>query len=349
MRDYLYRVITDQAGGPYAAVIRFFLWLLSFIYAGMITVRNICFDRGFPKIVDLGKPVISVGNLTWGGVGKTPFVVFLAEHLKVLGFAPAVLMRGYMKSAAPSDEAEVLRQAVPGMDVGVGADRAKSAHQLIMKQPVDVFILDDGFQHRKVKRGLNVLLIDANNPFGNGELIPRGILREPVEAMRRADVIILTKTDINPSAAKALEERINRIHPSCPVAWAVHQPRSFVDIFSGEENSLSGGHPQKTMSFCSIGDPDHFVGTLAKIGLESQRNFIFPDHHVYTEQDIKNIVATAQKAGVDALLTTSKDAVKIAQFNDIFGSLKCLILKIQFEVEVGKEEVVGRVDRLLGR
>lgn len=349
MRDYLYRVITDQAGGSLAAVIRFFLWLLSFIYAGMIIVRNICFDRGFPKVIDLGKPVISVGNLTWGGVGKTPFVVFLAEHLKARGVAPAVLMRGYMKNAAPSDEAEVLRRAVPGMAVGVGADRAKSAHQLNMKQPVDVFILDDGFQHRKVKRGLEILLIDANNPFGNGELIPRGILREPVEAMRRADVIVLTKTDINPSAARALEERIKRIHPSCPVAWAVHQPQSFVDVFSGEEIALSGWHPQKAMSFCSIGDPDHFVETLAKIGLESERNFIFPDHHLYQEQDIKDIVGAAQKAGVDALLTTSKDAVKIAQFKDLFGPLKCRILKIHFEIEVGKEGVVGRVDRLLDR
>jgi len=349
-------VITDQNGGFATGVLRFFLWVLSLFYAAILAVRNLGYERGFPKIVDLGEPVISVGNITWGGVGKTPFVLFLAGSLKAQGLSPAILMRGYMKSAAPSDEAEIFRQELPGIAVGVGADRVKSAQQLKMKQPVDVYILDDGFQHRKVKRGLNIVLVDVNNPFGNGELIPRGILREPLAALKRADVIVLTKTDVNPSAAKALEERLKRIHPSCSVAWAAHRPQLFVDLLSGEKVALTAsvampGPAEKAMSFCGIGDPEYFVVTLAELGIETQKNFAFADHHVYSEADIGYIVADAKKAGIKIIFTTAKDGVKIAQFKEMFfaANLQCWILKIEFEIEVGKDMVLGRVHHLLGR
>jgi tetraacyldisaccharide 4'-kinase len=351
MRNYLYRTITDQNSGFAAGVLRFFLWLLSLVYSAVVTLRNLCFERGFPKVVDLGEPVISVGNLTWGGVGKTPLVQYLAGYLQSQGFSPAILTRGYMKTGALSDEAEMFRQELPGVGVGVGSDRVASAQKIKAKQPVDIFILDDGFQHRRVKRDLDIVLIDVNNPFGNGQLIPRGILREPHSALRRASLIVLTKTDANPSAAKALEERLKRNLPSTPIAWAVHQPQAFVELLSGIKVPLSGFAEAEVMSFCSIGDPEYFAETLAKLGIKTRQSMVFDDHHMYTENDVNHIIAQAQKVGVASLMTTAKDAVKMGGFKDLFvaANLKCWVLKVQFEIEVGKEQVLGRVHHLLGR
>ena len=353
MREYLYRVITGQVSGFVAAIVKFFLFILSLIFGVIINVRNLLIARGNLHVVDLGKPVISVGNITWGGVGKTPFVILLVEHLRALGLKPAILTRGYMKNVSRvktlSDEAIMLKQQIPDVSVGVGADRISESRKILRDQPVDVFILDDGFQHRKVKRDLDIVLIDATNPFGNNELIPAGILREPLSALKRAQIIVLTKSDLNPSATQVLDERLRKINNASPIAWAVHAPSGLADLFGNNEEQLIDLRGKRVVSFCSIGDPKSFEESLSAAGALIDRNFIFPDHHVYLERDIQKIIAYAQKMGIEILVTTAKDSVKILQFQRHFTGCRCLILRIKIELRTGKNEVFKRIDHVLGR
>ncbi|MCB9771166.1 MAG: tetraacyldisaccharide 4'-kinase [Candidatus Omnitrophica bacterium] len=353
MREYLYRVITGQVSGFVAAIVKFFLYILSLIFGVIINVRNLLIERGNLQVIDLGKPVISVGNITWGGVGKTPFVIFLVEYFSAHGLKSAILTRGYMKNVGRvntlSDEALMLKQQIPDIPVGVGADRVSESRKILRDQPVDVFILDDGFQHRKVKRDIDIVLIDTTNPFGNNELIPAGILREPLSALKRAQIIVLTKTDLNLSAAQVLEERLRKINNVCPIAWAVHSPSGLVDLFGNDEEQLIDLRGKRVVSFCSIGDPKSFEESLNTTGALIDRSFIFPDHHVYLERDIQKIIAHAQQTGIEILVTTAKDSVKILQFQRHFTSCRCLILKIKIELRTGKNEVFKRIDHLLGR
>ncbi len=353
MRDYFYRVITDKQTGITASLLKFILLILSVFYRVIVSVRSFLYTIGILRSVDLGRIVISVGNITWGGVGKTPFVILMAEHLASLGITPAILTRGYMKKSlygsAQSDEAAMIREYIPDVIVGIGADRRQSSQKILAKHSVDAFILDDGFQHRKVMRQLDIVLIDATNPFGNGALIPRGILREPLNALKRAQIIVLTKSDFNQTVVQKLENQIRGINRGCIIAWAVHAPQALGELFSGRQEPLENLRGRKVVSFCSIGDPQSFAESLRRIGAGVEKNFVFYDHYIYSVDDIQTLVKQAHKAGVQDFVTTAKDAVKILQFKEAFGSFRCWVLKIEIELIRGKDEVFERIDHLLGR
>lgn len=352
MRDYVVQVMMDQQHDLPAQLMKFFLLILSFVYRGYIAARNILYFKEILPRKDIGRPVISIGNITWGGVGKTPFVIFLAQHLRKRGLRPAILTRGYMQKKfghlAESDEVAMMRQMVPDLVIGVGSDRWQISKDVLAAHAVDVFILDDGFQHRRVRRQLDIVLIDSTNPFGNGYLIPRGILREPLNALKRAQIIVLTKSNDNLSVLQELEEHLRRINSDCVVAWAAHVPQELIELNAARPITLDVLRDQRVISFCSIGDPRSFAASLSTLGAEVKKDFVFLDHYSYTKKDIQMLIAQAQSLGIEDFVTTAKDAVKLEQFKELFGTRRCWILKIEIELKKGKEEVFGRIDHLLG-
>lgn len=191
--------------------------------------------------------------------------------------------------------------------------------KILTRQAVDTFILDDGFQHRQVQRQLDIVLIDSTNAFGNGQLIPRGILREPLSALKRAQIIVLTKSDEDPLVSQQLEERLRRINQNCVVAWAAHVPQELTELNAIEPVALDVLRDQRVISFCSIGDPRSFAASLAALGAEVKKEFLFFDHYLYVEKDIRMLIAQAQSLGIEDFVTTAKDAVKIEQFKEFLG------------------------------
>lgn len=352
MRDYVYRVMMDQQAGLAAQLMKSFLLILSFVYRGLVGIRNFFYQRGILPVKTVGKPVISVGNITWGGVGKTPFVIFLLKYLRSHDLKPAVLTRGYMKKKLgqldASDEVAMMRQMVPDLVIGVGANRWQSSQKILAVHPIDAFILDDGFQHCGIQRQLDIVLIDSTNPFGNGQLIPRGILREPLSALKRAQIIVLTKSNENLSVLQELEERLRRINPDCVVAWAAHVPQELVQLNMVGPVTCDVLRGQRVISLCSIGDPKSFAASLAALGIEVKKDFVFLDHYSYTEKDIHMLIAQAQNLGIKDFVTTAKDAVKLEPFKELFGERRCWILKIKIELKKGQEKIFERIDHLLG-
>ncbi|MDP2654868.1 MAG: tetraacyldisaccharide 4'-kinase [Candidatus Omnitrophota bacterium] len=355
-RAYLHSVIADPTGKR-GAWLHPLLWLLSLGYACLSGLIRGLYLKGLFKRQTLGRPAISVGNLTWGGVGKTPLVLFLAESLAGRGKTPAVLTRGYGSRRAggsgngESDEVLLLRQALPGIPVEVGRDRARAAGNLLEKNPgVDIFLLDDGFQQWRVRRDLDIVVVDSGNPFGNGHLLPRGILREPLSSLKRADVVVLTKADLSGPGIYDLKDRVRLIHPSATVVVSVHRPRALAPLSGGPVVGLDALKGRRIAAFCGIGDPEGFRKTLEQQSAKVEKFFAFEDHHWYTPGDWELIAGGCREAGVEWLVTTSKDAVKVMQapVPELKG-LKIFELKITISITEGYDEFLRRVDHLLAR
>lgn len=346
MRGFLSRVISDQERGLFAGVLKVFLRMFSFFYEKILKLKDILFPI---KSVGLGRPVISVGNITWGGTGKTPFVSMLVQYLRSKGRKPAVLIRGYSTGpSGVSDEAEMLKTELDGIPVGVGADRVRSAQNILSSQDVDVFILDDGFQHRQVKRDLDIVLLDATNPFGNGQLIPRGILREPLTALTRGQIIVLSKVNLADRDLTQIEGKVRELNPAALILRSTQMPEAVVNFVSEEEFPLSILTGQKLVAFCAIGNPAGFEAMLKGLGVEVVKFIAFPDHHEYNAEDVKRLFAFADNNKC-SLITTAKDEVKLREFQDMFSAEPCWVLKIKTKVETRSHEFFERIDRLLDR
>lgn len=354
MQRYLYSIMTDQASGPLAGGLKFILYLASFVYGLIVKIIKYVYRVGIFRRHQLGKPVISVGNITWGGVGKTPLVELIAEFIKQQDLKPVVLMRGYKgkKDAGTliSDEAMTLERSLNDVPVIVGKDRVQGATAFLEKQSADVFLLDDGFQHRRVKRDMDIVALDATNPFGNGCLIPRGILREDLKSLSRADLFVITKSDIGHVNVGNIKKRLKTIAADVPIIETIHQPECFERLHDGEEFDVNLIKDQSICSFCSIGDPQSFEKTLVALGAQLKRNFSFRDHHWYEHRDIQEIVDYAKSQDIQYIVTTLKDAVKLDEHADLFGEdLQCWILKMKIRIIHGKGEFFDRISHLLHR
>jgi tetraacyldisaccharide 4'-kinase len=358
LKKYLYLVATDQARGFEVPLIRVLLRIFSAIYKGLLICWDGLFRLGLLPRVCLSKPTISVGNITLGGVGKTPLVEMLCLYLKEKGLRPAVLTRGYGGSGAAgtdqetggNDEALLLRQALPDVPVGVNQDRVAAAKEIFKTTPADVFLLDDGFQHRRVVRDLDIVAIDATNPFGNGRLIPAGILREPISALKRADIFVITKTDLGQANMEEIRRIILSFNAAALIAETVHAPTGLEEFPSGATVAIEDLQEQVVASFCSIGSPESFEKTLFGLGLKVKRNFVFLDHHWYTPQDIQGILDYCREQKITAIITTAKDAVKLKSHAGLLkNGPRCFILKMEIRFIKGKDELLGRIDSVLHR
>jgi tetraacyldisaccharide 4'-kinase len=251
-------------------------------------------------------------------------------------------------SLGKSDEAAMLQAALPDVPVVVNPDRVKGAQRALLNHPVDIFLLDDGFQQWRIKKDLNVVVIDATKPFGNGALLPRGILREPLGSLSRADIFVMTKSDFGKNNVEKIKEQLKRLNPSAPIAETIHQPTGFENRRDGEIVDGRAFKDKEAGILSSIGDPLSFEKTIAALGVRVKRKFIFEDHHRYNEADVREIDRCCRWENIRTLLTTTKDAVRLKPFQDEWSrELQVYILNITLAFLKGQDEFFRRIDRLL--
>lgn len=294
-----------------ARVMRPLLWLLSRVYGVGRALHRFVYRVGILRSVRLPRPVLSVGNLSAGGVGKTPFVGWLAARLLERGVRPVVLARGYgrAKGAALNEEGEWLRLQVPGLVVLQDPDRARRAREFLAGDDCDLFVLDDGFQHERLVRDLQLVLVDATRPFGHGFLLPRGLLRDPPSALRRADFVLLTRTEqVGAEARAALIEAVGRLAPGVPVG----QVRLEVGRIrrDGEELPVEWLRGRNAVLCCGVGHPASVERTLTEHGARIVARRFFPDHHRYAAAELRDLESLCDREEAE-LVVTSKDEIKL--------------------------------------
>jgi tetraacyldisaccharide 4'-kinase len=308
-------LVSGRRRGPLAGLLRLGLWLASGPYGLAVRLRNGAYAAGWARTARAEVPVISVGNLTVGGTGKTPFVEYLAGLLSDRDYRVAVLSRGYGGDGGPNDEALVLEENRPDVPHLQWPDRVALARIATLELESEVLILDDGFQHRRLARDLDIVLLDATCPWGYGHLLPRGLLREPPSSLRRADAIVLTRCDqVMQGDLERLRHRIAHLAPGVPVAETIHQPLALIGGNATEcvRESLDSLHGQPVAGLCGIGNPAAFRRTLADLGARLVDFRIYPDHHPYTREDVEELRAWARGLPEDAVVvTTQKDLVKL--------------------------------------
>lgn len=296
-------------------LLRKLLWPLSLLYGAVVRARVWLYARGWLKQKRLNATVISIGNLTVGGTGKTPMVIWLAEKFLAEGKRVAILSRGYRGAGGTSDEIELMKSRLQNRaSFGVGSNRFSEGQRLESQQPIDVFLLDDGFQHLQLARDLDILLMDASRPLGGEALLPAGRLREPLTAMSRANLIIFTRAE----TASGTLEAIGKLQ-QFPVFAASTRLLGF-RRFGGEINLLSADEIGigPFFAFCGLGNPDAFFRDLGNWGLKVCGQTVFRDHHRYTERDIAAVKQAGKQAGANAFVTTEKDAQNLGgvKFDD---------------------------------
>jgi len=316
-------------------------------------LRRAGYETGLFKTRRLAKPVVSVGNLTVGGTGKTPLVVYIAQILLRQGWKPAILTRGYGRrdeqeiiAVSPDaesrddpreigDEPAVLARLLPGVPMVVCADRFRAGQAAEERFGIDVHVLDDGFQHWALERDLDVVTLDATQEISNWAVLPAGRQRESLSALRRAEIIVITRTES--ADPKPLQNLVLKVHPAANVFLSRTNLLGWRDAMSGERVAPPEISPAGFAAFCGIGNPRVFFGNLRRWGFSLTAEDAFPDHHVYTGREIQGLASRAREKGATALLTTEKDAVKLRK--EWSPGLPILACKIASEIlEAGSFE-----------
>lgn len=326
------------------------LWPLSLLYSLAVTAKTWCYSCGILRARRLPGLVVSVGNLTVGGTGKTPMVLALAERFAEQGRKVAILTRGYKgtpggdagRGEPQSDEVALLRERLEGkVRLGVGADRCKSG-MVLARHGIDTFVLDDGFQHIKLARDVNIVLVDATDPFGGGRTLPAGRLREPLGALRRADILVVTRSVQESSAAI---ETVVRRYTAAPMFYASTRLKGVLriprlDVPLREEDWRKA----RFFAFCGIGNPAAFFGDLRQWGFQVAGERSFADHHSYSQAEAAELEQAASSCGADALLCTEKDVWNLR--NVRFRALPVYAARISFELPA---PFWGELDRAVKR
>ena len=329
---------------------RALLYAPAWLYKLTIRVRIVAYERGLLKTYRLRAPVISVGNLTVGGTGKTPCVAFIARALRDAGYHVAILSRGYKRETRgrvevstekeilcspreSGDEPYLLAESCPGVHVVVDEDRYAAGQWLEQRAPVSVFLLDDAFQHLRLARDLNLLLIDATEPLGIAKMVPFGKLREPLAGLRRADAVIITRSD-QPFDRALLAETIGTyVRPNTPVFFAHHE-MTWLRRLGNEETFRLAEFAQRPVAAVSgIAKPDRFNADLQKADLRIVLRRDFEDHHRYSSEEFAGIVRTAQSAKAEAIIITEKDAANLSDEMIRQSPLPIYAAQIEFRCE----------------
>jgi len=336
-QTYLFQLVHgSQKHGPLANIVILLLYAFSFIYGMLVNCKLRLYRYGVLKRTRLDCHVISLGNITVGGTGKTPTAQRLARDIRDMGYRVVILNRGYrakwkgevgvvsdgeklyMSAAEAGDEAFLMAKKLPNVPVLIGPERAITGRYAVEHFQAEVAILDDGYQHWQLVRDLDILLIDAINLFGNGYILPRGTLREPVSHLDRADVCLLTKVDqAAEGACEQIRTTIGESNNHALVVESIHLPRCFIEIGDWYKTIANDGldvdymKGKKIMAISAIGNPASFEQTIHDIGAVIVESLRFPDHHDYTKEEIFDALSQAQELGAEAIIITEKDAVKI--------------------------------------
>jgi tetraacyldisaccharide 4'-kinase len=341
-------LVSGRQRGLGASMLRGFLRLAECPYTWAVNVRNRQFDSGKRPAVNVGVPVVSVGNLTLGGTGKTPAVEWIAQWFSRRGPRVGLVSRGY-KSAdgKKNDEAMELAQRLPDVPHLQNPDRVAAAQAAIDNAKCQVLVLDDAFQHRRIARDLDIVLIDASEPFGFKHLFPRGTLREPLAGLSRAQFALLTRADLVDAAQRS---RIRNVAKSYApnIAWGEcrHAPIHLLSA-SGEVQSLDSLRNEPITAFCGIGNPAAFRETLKQCGYNVTASREFPDHHRYGESDIAELSRWPEAQNAAAIVCTHKDLVKINAAT--LGGKPLLAVVIGLEFLAGEQELERLLKPLLER
>jgi tetraacyldisaccharide 4'-kinase len=305
-------VVSGRRKGIGATLTRGALRLAETPYTLAVRWRNRQYDNGGRAIERVGVPVVSVGNLTLGGTGKTPMVEWLCRWFRSRGIRVTIVSRGYKAdNGATNDEALELEQKLPDVPHVQNADRVGAARMAIEEFEAEVIVLDDAFQHRRIARDLDIVLLDALAPFGYEHVFPRGALREPLSALARADCVVLTRADMaTPDERSEIAARVKELSPRAEWAECIHSPLALRSA-SGEETPLDVLRGQRVAAFCGVGNPAGFRHTLASCGYEVSLFREFADHHRYSRSDVESLSAWASQAEIAAVLCTHKDLVKL--------------------------------------
>lgn len=340
-------LVSGRRRGGWAALTRFGLGLIEPFYTWAVAYRNRRFDHNPAFIRWVSVPVLSVGNITLGGTGKTPMVEWVVRRLVEQGLRAAIVSRGYGRrkpfpdsqaDPAPNDEARELAQRLSGVPHLQNPDRVAAAGQAVKRSGAQVIVLDDAFQHRRIGRQLDIVLLDALEPFGFDHVFPRGTLREPLAGLRRAHVVVLSRADLlTVPQRENLRRRVASYAPQAVWAEAVHAPQSILS-HDGRREAIVALQGKPVAAFCGIGNPAGFRHTLEACGYRVVAFREFSDHHAYTPADERSLAAWAAGLGVEAVLCTHKDLVKLT-----WGTVGACPL---WAVSVGLEFLTGEADLL---
>lgn len=372
---YTVDVILGRRADTGAAIYGFCLHLLSFLFSGIAQLRFWLYKHRILHDQPLGSLVVVVGNLTVGGTGKTPVVEKFAKALRDRGRKVAILSRGYKSKSTPrwkkwwwalthaeeppprivsdgervlldseqaGDEPYMLAKNLPGVIVLVDKNRVKAGAYAIKRFGCDTLVLDDGFQYLPLKGSLNLLLVDKTNPFGNGHLLPRGILREPIKHLRRASYVFLTKS--NGQRDPELEALIQKHNPGVDVIECAHRPQYLQQFGTAERQPLTFLKGRRVAAFCGIATPESFEKFLRDLGAKLVTRERYMDHYRYADEDFAELFALAQREGADCLVTTEKDAVRIP--DGLACPLPLYYLRLEIEILHGAtdfDEAVARI------
>ena len=340
-------LVSGRRRGWLATLQRSLLQLGTVPYATVIAGRNWLFDRHIKRSYAVSVPVISVGNITVGGTGKTPMVSWLAQWLAEQNLRVTLISRGYGSDAEkPNDEALELEQRLPGVPHLLNPNRIKAARRAVEELESQIIVLDDAFQHRRIARDLDLVLVDATNPFGYGHLLPRGTLREPVAALRRADMIAVTRVDlVQEDVLEKLERQLAGYAPQVPRFRVAYQPQHLLNA-SQQELGLSDLAGRSVAAFCGVGNPQAFRRTLEGCQCEVVDFRAFPDHYPFGPQGIASLTRWLRHLhGIDTVICTHKDLVKISL--DQLEEIPLWALTVQPEITSGQPALEERLRKLI--
>jgi tetraacyldisaccharide 4'-kinase len=359
-QDQFRAIVSGRRRDARARLARFLLAVASLGYRAAVLVRNGLYDRRVLRSHRAAVPVICVGNLTTGGTGKTPLVAWLAHLTAEEGLHPAMLTRGYKArrvctahhdtkagNAHPTDEPAELAQACPGVPVIVNPDRVAGAAEAVRSHDAQVLLMDDGFQHRRLMRDLDIVTIDATTPFGYGRLLPAGFLREPVGSLRRAHALVLTRCDqVCEETLGRIETQIRRIRSDLLVVRAVHAPVG-ARRSDGVDIPLQELKGKKVFAFCGLGNPAAFFATVQACGCVLVGSQAYNDHYTYTDRNLADLYLAARSQGADLLLTTQKDWTKIAALSRTGETMPAAYLAISLQFTDGGNALRALIERAL--
>jgi tetraacyldisaccharide 4'-kinase len=332
-----------------------FLWIFSQVYRGLSFLDR---RRKTARARKLPVPVVSVGNITVGGTGKTPVTIELLRDFH--DRSPALLTRGHGRSTSDivllprgnerlpvgltGDEAQLYTRSV-GTPIAIGGQRYEAAIKLLEQTQPGVFFLDDGFQHRQLSRNFDLVLIDSLNPFGGGHLLPLGRLREPLSGLARADAFLITRSRES-IATKAIESVLRSHNPSAPVFLARTEGRRWTNE-AGEQLELDGLSHKRAIAFCGLGNPQSFWRTLERLGVNTLEQHEYGDHHRYKPSEIQRLAKRGRDLGIEVLLTTTKDAVNLPPgFESMIRPLQLYWLEIGIDID-NRDELLSLISSRL--
>lgn len=347
-QDSYRKLISGADKGFINSMILFLLRFVSLGYGLAVRLRNFAFDTGLLRTNRVNAVVISIGNLTTGGTGKTPLVVWLCRMLGERGKKCCILTRGYKTEEGKlTDEPAILAKSCPGAELLVNSNRTESARKAIQDFGGQVLVLDDGFQHRHLGRDLDIVAIDATCPFGYGKMLPAGMLREPISSIKRADAVIITRYDqVSDRDSSELEKQIKAINPDVMIARAVHT-HPYAKLVKGKEIGIVELKGRKVFAFCGIGNPGAFINRLGEYGMDLVGQRIFNDHHDFSAQDVEDIYTQAEELGAEMILSTQKDWVKTALLKHSEHEISFGYLALELEFVSGLDKIEQLVDKVI--